>query len=347
MRRSHGRRNRNCAIGPSCRLPRSRAELCANRTWSRSAERPAHQPRHDRRRRTGRPWRWSRGEKSRATHDDPTARSARRNERAGDIHDERQSGVPGGSRRDQRYMTVAGSCQRAADDARRGSSMAPRSRARCESPRPGDVRRHPRDARARSWRRRRSARADRRRRAARRSGCPRSRATCAASVVNGNARMAQRGTSDEIERDQAEVTGLEDEVHRLERGQRARRDHRCRRSPRAAANQHRAPRRGRQTIRIEPIARIDQRDRFAASRRGGQRMAQQRRPPRRARARRSPTDARAASPPPSAASMAGTPVCARVLASLARPRRGGRQRDIELAGPQQRFEMGEGGHGEG
>ena len=96
--------------------------------------------------------------------------------------------------------------------------------------------------------------------------------------------------------------------------------------------------------RIESIARIDQRDRFAACalRRPAHGTAPSSGRP--SAARRSPTDARAAARRRARRRWPARPSVP-ALRVLCRHSADGRQRDVELAGAQQRFEMGEGRHG--
>ena len=126
-------------------------------------------------------------------------------------------------------------------------------------------------------------------------------------VVNGNARSAGGRHVGEIERHQAEVAGLEHQVHRLERRQARTTRHRCRAPTADAEDRARA--------RTPTPDRTDRTDRPAPPLRHAPTPAAIAwhssvvRP-----AERGPTISDSCprgSPPPSAASIAGTPVAAR------------------------------------
>ena len=152
-------------------------------------------------------------------------------------------------------------------------------------------------------------------------------------VVIGKRRSAGARDIGEIERDQAEAAGLEDEVHRLQRARSASpvpRIHSSRERSRPAAGADAGSNRS---------CGIDQRDDFATRRRGRGHRATTASSGRPIAARRSPRDARAAGRRRARHRSRHAGRRDR-SSSVAAPRRRGRQRDIELSGPQQRFELG-------
>jgi hypothetical protein len=171
-------------------------------------------------------------------------------------------------------------------------------------------------ARAQRWRRPHSARCARRRR-----GAPRG--------VRKLTHHARRRVG-QVERDEAEAPRLQDEIGGLQR---------ARRIPDVADPQqfrqvepHRVGR-----LRVEPIVRIDQGDRFAARGGGGQRPVKNRGASRRARA-----DELGQVPAgPSTAERQIERVTAgrRRIARRRLPGTGGRERDVQMPGPEERFEV--------
>ena len=153
-------------------------------------------------------------------------------------------------------------------------------------------------------------------------------------VVNGNARTAGAATSARSQHDQPEPARLQHEVHRL---QRARRRRPSRESTTAATDRARRPRptpdRSDRRYRRAPPAS----PRSAAAASARQTAASSVRPNAR---RRSPTGARAAARRRAPRQSPAHRSAARSASSAERPRQRhrARQRDVELAGLQQRFE---------
>ena len=143
----------------------------------------------------------------------------------------------------------------------------------------------------------------------------------------------------EVERHDAEVSGLQDERHRLERRQAAGRVvHAASTAAAADRDRHRRP------TPDQSIAGIHQRHRFAPRHGGRPAPDEQRRPPGGTR----PDDFRQvpARQPAAERRVDGRHPRFGPLFARLPPQRGRRQRDVELPGAQQGFEMGEGSHEE-
>jgi hypothetical protein len=134
----------------------------------------------------------------------------------------------------------------------------------------------------------------------------------------------------QVERDDAEASRLENEIHRFQSASGiAGIAH-----PEQAREIESRPGRGR---RIEPIARIDERDRLSALGGSGENPAEDCRPARRSRA----DDFReVATRKPAAKRRIKTRDAGRSpITRLPRPRGRGRQRDVEFASPEERFDF--------
>ena len=150
-------------------------------------------------------------------------------------------------------------------------------------------------------------------------------------VVWGNCRSAGPRTSDEIEGHQAEATGLQHQVHRLQRAigmARFAHPQQPREIDAGGFGRH----------RVEAIVRIDERDDLAA----GGRRRRHRQPQRRASRRTLADDLREmAAPHPAPERVVEGRPSARRHAIFVRGRPGGRrrQRDVEFPGSQEGFEF--------
>ncbi len=151
-------------------------------------------------------------------------------------------------------------------------------------------------------------------------------------VVSGNCRSAGAGTSARSSDDEAEAAGLEDQVHRLQRA--------------SAVAASRGSRAGARDRGPPPAPTADRSDRaVSTSATASPRAAAAAAMPTNSAVRpddRGPIDLRQMPAPQAAAERRverGTPVGAIRSSSVAAPGRGGRQRHIELAGAQERFDL--------